>query len=709
MLLVLTILYFWQPIFGNEVLCFRDLALFNYPLRHHWITEFGNGQLPFLNASLNGGQPVLANPNNSVFYPGNFLYLILPFPVALNLTLAGHVFWGGLGVYWLGRLLGCRRFAALSGGIVFAFGGPFLSCTTYYILLITASWLPWVCASSIQAYRKAGYWLVVSAVVLGIQLLSGEPTIFMFTALLLGIGWGLVILKSPKRAPLAMRAFLVASGALLLAAIQILPTLEWLPHSQRGQGLSFHLSAAYWSLHPARLVEFLVPHFYGNSMGISVVEFWGGHLSDGSYPYIPKLYAGWLPLVFLPAAFREKWGRVSVLIFFLGILLSFGRYLPGYELLFDLLPPFRIVRYPEKFLVFALFGLSIAFAVGINRILSWRYIQWGLIPTMLLVLLISTLYLKFWSASLSVSQQQMQWISVFQSGVYCVFSVAILFLCKEQRYRRIVPFLIPCFVILDVFPITRDIAQSCPSEWFTSEPALLKEVPSLHQSSILHLGEKQSDAYFSSDQNPTFEMLRTLYPFSGLIWDVSYGAVNDVDRMSWSRSARRQSVIYQDFLSPSSLHLIRQAGIKEIISLMPILHPKIREKRMLTQAQLKVYVYELWPPPDPFIRWKGGSGKINIAEEKDNGLKIQLANASDGSLVIARNSLPGWTAHADGKKIPVNATETGWIEIQITRDTKEINLSYFPPGLAAGAALSVCGMLLLIGCLVFRRSLPPLL
>lgn len=707
-LLLLTILYFWQPIFGNEVLCFRDLALFNYPLRHRWITELVGGQLPFLNASLNSGQPVLANPNNSVFYPGNLLYLILPFPVAWNLTLAGHVFWGGLGVYWLGRLLGCRRFAALSGGIVFAFGGPFLSCTTYYILLITASWLPWVCASSILAYRKAGSWLVVSAVALAIQFLSGEPTTFMFTSLLLGIGWGLVILNSPKRVPLAIRALLIASGALLLAAIQILPTLEWLPHSQRGQGLSFHLSAAYWSLHPARLVEFLVPHFYGNSMGISVVEFWGGHLSDGSYPYIPKLYAGWLPLVFLPAAFRERWGRVGVLIFLLGILLSFGRHLPGYEFLFNLLPPFRIVRYPEKFLVFALFGLSVAFAVGISRILSRKDILWGLIPGVLLVLLISALFLKFWSPDLSVVQRQMQRIAVFQSALYCVFSIAILFLCKAQRYKRVAPFLIPCFVVLDIFPITRDIAQSCPSEWFTKEPAILQEDPSLRGSLVLHLGEKQSDLYFSSDQNPTFEMLRTLYPFAGLLWDVSYGAVNDVDRMSWSRSARRQSVIYQKFLSPQSLALLRQTGIREIISLQPMGHPELLEKRTVNQEQLKVYVYELRPPPDPFVRWKKGSGKISIMEEKDNWIRIQVMDTSGGSLVIARNSLVGWTAHADGKKIAVGATEAGWMEIQIGRGTSEISLSYLPPGLVLGATLSACGILLLTGCFLFRRKLPPL-
>src|SRR5262245_52027307 len=136
LLFCFSVLFFCYLIPGNRFFCFRDLLLFHYPLRQYWISALMSGQPPFLNLALNAGQPILANPNYAVFYPGNILYMILPFQLAWNLSLAGHVFWGGLGVYWLARVINCQRFAALSAALAFAFGGPFLSSMTYYNLLI---------------------------------------------------------------------------------------------------------------------------------------------------------------------------------------------------------------------------------------------------------------------------------------------------------------------------------------------------------------------------------------------------------------------------------------------------------------------------------------------------------------------------------------------------------------------------------------------
>src|SRR5579883_2609524 len=59
-----------------------DLITAFYPSRAFAARAVHEGTLPLWNPYLLGGVPFLASPQSSLFYPPNFLYYILPVPVA---------------------------------------------------------------------------------------------------------------------------------------------------------------------------------------------------------------------------------------------------------------------------------------------------------------------------------------------------------------------------------------------------------------------------------------------------------------------------------------------------------------------------------------------------------------------------------------------------------------------------------------------------
>src|SRR5215213_1021984 len=73
---VLGLVYF--PILIGQVLFFRDPANWTYPARFFVRAALRAGDLPTWNPLQGLGFPTLANPLYGLFYPANWLFLIIP-------------------------------------------------------------------------------------------------------------------------------------------------------------------------------------------------------------------------------------------------------------------------------------------------------------------------------------------------------------------------------------------------------------------------------------------------------------------------------------------------------------------------------------------------------------------------------------------------------------------------------------------------------
>ncbi|PYT07792.1 MAG: hypothetical protein DMF49_07080 [Acidobacteria bacterium] len=283
--------------------------------------------------------------------------------------------------------------AAAAGAAVFAFGGPVLSLATLPNLLTAAAWIP-PTLYFLDRARAGNTWALPAAVACGAaSLMPADPAGALALAAgawlaatppstgagvrgaagLAANGWagGSAAASSSSRIRLRLVVFFLLLSA-AAALPQLLPAWQIVRRSERGLGFPV-AEAVKWSLSPARLPELVVPGWLGDPTRLSAGHYWGAAWLETGLPFLLTIYVG-IPALALAVSAgaggrRFQSERLSGLVLAAGgLTLSFGRHLPGYTTLVDVLPGAGFFRYPEKFLVPAALGFSILVAVGLERV-----------------------------------------------------------------------------------------------------------------------------------------------------------------------------------------------------------------------------------------------------------------------------------------------------------------------------------------------------
>ena len=207
-----------------------------YHLSQAWFIarSFARGELPLWDPYTYCGMPFYANLTAQVFYPPALAAILLSNFAGgghllywLELQMAGHVFLAGAFTYWLLRRLGSGRAAAIVGATVYQLGAYTASQAEHLGAMDAATWLPlaWLCVMELGE-RFRWRWLAGLACALAMSLLAGFPAttavVFISCFLLAAI---LTLLR--RASPLVLaRTGMAAAWAVLLAAIQVFPTLQ---------------------------------------------------------------------------------------------------------------------------------------------------------------------------------------------------------------------------------------------------------------------------------------------------------------------------------------------------------------------------------------------------------------------------------------------------------------------------------------------------
>jgi hypothetical protein len=367
------LLFFGPLLLPDRVLAIRDVPMFFLPLRLVSSSLARDG-LPWWNPMISGGQPIFSNPNYAAFYPPTWLALVLPAHYAMSLIVVLHAAWAFAGAWLLARRFGCRPASSAFAAVAFTASGAFVGAPNNFTCGL--AWLPWVLYWGEQGLRgvdrptRARGVLCAGASVAA-QLLSGEPYSPFIGAL------ALLCLALAGGAPwlrLAGRLAAMLAVTAMLAAAQLVPTLRHLADSPRSQGLSEEQTMT-WSMRPDRLVEWVFPNLHGDPLQVERGLFFGQRQHDRGSGYLRSIYAGQLVLVLAVAALlrpgiphRITWAALIVG----GFALALGRHNPLYAELLVRVPPFSLLRYPEKFLLLSTSGLAFAAALGWERILVSR-------------------------------------------------------------------------------------------------------------------------------------------------------------------------------------------------------------------------------------------------------------------------------------------------------------------------------------------------
>ena len=342
---------------GTQRLVLRDTLVTHRPLKAFGAGELAGGAVPVVNPTWALGQPFAGNPNALPFYPGNLLYLVLPFELAFHLHFVLHGLLAFAGARQLARAAGAEPAGALLAGATYAGSGYLLSTWSFYNLLAVAAWAPFVLAGILAGTRRA---TLLAGLACGLMLLGGEP---VSAALVAPAMAAVGIARFGWRGGLA-RALAVGLLGLAIAAPQIVATARVLPASVRAlEGVDPTIGAAQ-SLHPARLLELLLPLPWGWPSDFGRFGFWSKRVTP-FVPYIFSLHVGvvGLGLALAGAARARIWAGLAGA----GLALAWlGGVAPA---LLSALSA-GIFRYPQKFLLWFSLGAAVAAGLGMARVVA---------------------------------------------------------------------------------------------------------------------------------------------------------------------------------------------------------------------------------------------------------------------------------------------------------------------------------------------------
>ncbi|HYN22289.1 MAG TPA: hypothetical protein VE078_15115, partial [Thermoanaerobaculia bacterium] len=319
--------------------------------------QLREGRIPAFNPVWGLGQPFRGNPNALPFYPGNLLYLALPFWSAFGAHYALHWLLAFIAMGALARKLGMGRMAALLAAITYAGSGWMVSAMTFYNLLTVAAWWPLVLLGALEGGRRG---VALGGIACGLALLGGEPVsaaIGLAPLLIVAVqrfGW--------KRGVLT--AVAIGAVGLLIALPQVVALLRVLPFTYRGShGMSAE-QATQFSLHPLRLVELMVPFPYGRPTWLGRYGVWAVSILP-NVPLFLTLYCGivGLALAVAGARGRSAWAALGAAGLALAILGS-----QAGDLLVRL--SFGLFRYPEKLLFWLALAVPLLSGWGLERVLA---------------------------------------------------------------------------------------------------------------------------------------------------------------------------------------------------------------------------------------------------------------------------------------------------------------------------------------------------
>lgn len=664
---------------GIVIVHYRDAAVTHLPGKAAMVEQIRSGQFPFVNPYASCGEPLAGNPNHAVLFPDTVVFAAAPLPIAFGIHFALALALAWTGARRWARAEGASRFAAECAGIAFALSGPFLSAWTFYNAGMTLAVAPWVLAAAVKLARRSaesghgvpGRAIVEMALATALLAVAGEPVAALLTVTLVVARYSAAA-WIPRPGGIRRGAPALAAGfalAALLASPQILLTWQASTGSSRDLAPYRFVAATSTSVHPARLLEQVVPFPFGRPDVMGAGGFRRHDLFQGNAPYLWTLHLGWVPLLLLAlyGRVRSPAERVGAAAALAGVVLSLGAYLPGARLLYPVLSLGGRIRYPVKWWYVVSLALVPLLAAAADRWLTRARRPWMLPAAIALPPLV--LIAPLFRAALDRPPAP---IDADLSG---------------RIYERVsaVPH-DPNLAVAEPALTTREFFRRAPRELWATTGA-------------------RSGAGYAFDADPDGS-----YSFHDRVMREA------TDSLPWPDRAKE----------------LRLAGVGRIVSADPLPEP-FREIALLDRGRgIRLYALDGASPPvrrasrileapnfnavldlhraadfDPrtdavvaarsaSVRGEREAGRVEIVAETADSLAARVEGRLPALVVWSRTYFPAWEAAVDGEAAPVTVAEGHLVGVAVPAGAHEVRVRWSRRPLHTGLALLGAGLVAVV-------------
>lgn len=694
LLIISVFLFFGKVIISEASLYGSDFVLQFYPWKKFLYDHVQTyGTLPFWNPYLFSGTPFIANIQASLFYPLGLLYYLIPTESAYLYSTILHSILGAIFMYLFMRSLGVSIWASFLSGFIFIFNGYFMAhlYAGHLSFVQNYIWIPLIFLFLFRFGQSVNLKHAVAAgLLLGIQILGGFPQIAFYTILAI-MAYILFYATDRVREKEWRNAIRAGIGLVLilcvgfcLAAVQVLPTLEFSALSGRAGGVSYEFATSD-SLNVTDLLSFLIPDFFGNVV-------------DNTYWQGPKIwrfwetcgYVGILPLLLIFVKKEDghlRSFRLFCTLIILGSLfLALGKHNPIYPIIYKL-PGFGNFRIPAQIIFLYIFGIAALSGIGLHELqendvrLNRGFAPFFIFSGVLLLFLISGLsffpydlfrHLFEFFSSLDIRKTDMG--SVYERVSFSVdkstlilFGSALLILVGKRRRvsTRVLNTLAIGLVVVDLYLFSGEFIQpyhfdispqkeritslvnhdptrgrvGTAGSFFTPNDALIYRFPSIFGYDPLIL--KRYIHYIQVSQEQ---------PLDDYVINLSY--MNNPDAELLRLLNLRQTISDEGIRTINNdmpyANIVSKAVIKSSDKILPFMKSEGFDPQSMV----------IFDPQDshrliPHTRGENVNGLYTLLSYENEAIRIKASSDQPGYLVLSEIFYPGWQATVDGKEVPV--------------------------------------------------------
>lgn len=705
---------------AGEVLFWGLPSLQFYPWRHFAFEQVLAGSLPTWNPYLGGGAPLLANYQTALFYPPNWLHLILPNAYAMSLIALAHVFWAALGMWLFSGTLGLSPLGRSVSMLAFALSGYLVGRIGSFPTASSAAWIPWLfwMTQRVITHRRwpdAG-WL---GLIFGLQLLTGHAQTTWYSGLGVGLYALWQVLWGQRTKPLKVRtrgAGLAALGMILglaAAAVQLIPTAEYLLQSQRSGGVDYE-RVINLSYAPLRLLTLLSPNFFGTPAD-------GSYLTEGIY-FEDALYLGFVPFLMALLAIagrvrqRRRVDRFPALrtvpfwtiLALAAMVIALGRYGPVFRVLYDHVPTFDAFREPVRWLILTEFSLAVLAGIGVSH---WQRGHW----------------VDFWSRLAAAGGAGMvilgllapevmadsgETVRVLAAGLAALgaltVSAALLTLAQPQdgspRNRRWWQAAVLVVAAADLTWAGYGLNPTVPASFY-DEREITPPAGRIYWREDYEETIKY-ETYFTVDDYTTADREWRAVRASGLpnlnMLD-EIPALNNFDPLQPRYYQRYIAII--EALDQQAAPLLHAAGVSRVYGPSPLTGSEREIAPLTTHAQGFAYLVPdaawyaddqaleqalqdpAWDPAQTVLligtppaaaapERTSGTGTVSVREQTPTQLRYTVETDAPAYLVLAHAWYPGWESRINGRRVPLERANLMFQAVRVPAGHSDVALTY---------------------------------
>jgi hypothetical protein len=745
------VLLLCAPMFAGRFLIGPDSDQYvaGYAFRAFW-TDYvrAHGAMPQWNPYIFGGLPFVAATHGDTFHPIVLLRLVLPTDLAINGSFLVHLVLAGFFTYLFLRGFGLPWIAAVAGGIAYQLTGQVASLVNsgHDGKIIVSSLLP-LALWGLTRWMRDGRWAGVGTLALSVGLSVLSPQLQMAYYLLLASGLFalyLAFLDPDRPAPrVASRRLAGAlAGVLLggaLAAVQVLPFLQYIPYSPRaGEGESTGWAhATSWAMPPEELLNTLLPQFSGLRDRYSGRNFFKHH---SEYLGVGTLILATIGVTQTSRS-RLRWAFVGLAAFFLTFAL--GGATPFFRLWYALLPMVSKARAHSMAFYIVSFAVAVWAALGIERILQRegriRTLTGWLVALGVLLLLAVTGVLSSAARAfadpakienVAANREALTWGAV-RVALFGAATLGVVWAWGRGRLREL-PFATLLFALVgfDLYSIDRQFFVFSPraAELFAPDAITqriaatpkpyrvldLPQAPTYAGSNLMLYGIPQVLGYHSFQIRYYNDLLGGKNAWRNLFSSLSLWkligirfviAPDSIQVPGFRRvlgpvpaSTGRTAYLYEADVAPPYARVVPGAVKVAAERLVPtLLDPRMDFDRLVLFDQ------DEGVTPAPLTEMPPPSRSRAMVTSWEPGrmtVSLDPAPGAASYVVVAENWYVDWQATVDGAAAPVLRGDASLITVPVPAGARRVELVYRSARYRTGRLVSILASLLVAGCFV---------